>query len=278
MANDWAELGDRCFVRRYPEWDVSVSVLAGDEAALVVDTRATAGLGGQLRAQIAELPVPPVAHVVNTHVHFDHCWGNAAFAGLPVWAHDSVLTAWDRHVQHIRDKVEAEPADELTADLLDTELHRPDRTVTSVAAVDLGGRHVELVHPGRGHTDGDLVVLVPDADVLCAGDLVEQSGPLSYGVDSWPLDWAQTLELVIGLMGDATVVVPGHGDRVGKDFVLQQRLDASEVAGQIHELAGAGVPVDQALARGTWPVDREGLGDAVRRGYAQLGHTSEDPR
>ena len=277
MGNDWVELGDRCFVRRYPEWDMSVSVLAGDEAAMVVDTRATARLGSQLRDHVAELPVPPVAHVVNTHVHFDHCWGNAAFADLPVWAHENVLVAWDRHVEHIRDRVEAGPSDELAADLLDTELRRPDRTVTSVAALDLGGRHVELVHPGRGHTDGDLVVLVPDAGVLCAGDLVEQSGPLSYGVDCWPLDWAQALELVVGLMGEATVVVPGHGGPVDKDFVLQQRLDASEVAGQIHELARAGVPVDQALARGTWPVDREGLGEAVRRGYAQLGRSPQDP-
>lgn len=271
MANDWAELGDRCFVRRYPEWDVSVTVIAGEKAALVVDTRASAGLGQQLRAHVRELPVPPVAHVVNTHVHFDHCWGNAAFAGLPVWAHDNVLTAWDEHVQHIREQVRAEPADELTADLLATQLRPPDRTVTSVAALDLGGRHVELVHPGRGHTDGDIVVLVPDADLLCAGDLVEQSGPLSYGVDSWPLEWAQTLELVVGLIGEATVVVPGHGDRVDKDFVLQQRLDASEIAGQIHELAAAGVPVDQALGRGTWPVNRERLDAAVQRGYTQLG-------
>ena len=45
-----------------------------------------------------------------------------------------------------------------------------------------------LRHPGRGHTAGDLVVHVPDADVLVAGDLVEQSGPPAFE-DAYPLQW-----------------------------------------------------------------------------------------
>lgn len=271
MSTGWVEVADRCFVRRYAEWDLSVTVVGGDHTSLVVDTRATARLGAELREQVAELPVPPVGFVVNTHVHFDHAWGNAAFTGLPVWAHENVLAGWDGHVERVRNSVRDSPTEDPAGHLLDTDLLRPDHTVTSVALLELGARHVELVHPGRGHTDGDLVVVVPDADLLCAGDLVEQSGPLSYDSDSWPLEWPQTLELLLGLMGDATVVVPGHGDRVGKDFILEQRLDAADIAGQIQQLAGSGVPVDEALERGTWPLAAELLGDAVRRGYAQVG-------
>ena len=74
-----------------------------------------------------------------------------------------------------------------------TRSSRPDRaadhTFSSVRSIDLGDRVVELVHPGRGHTGGDLVVRVPDADVLLAGDLVEESAPPSYGPDCFPLDW-----------------------------------------------------------------------------------------
>ncbi len=271
MGNEWVEVADRCFVRRYAEWDLSVTVVGGGETSLVVDTRATAELGAELRDQIAALPVPSPGFVVNTHVHFDHAWGNAAFHELPVWAHENVLAAWDGHVDRIRDLVRGAPDEGPTGALLDTDLLQPDRTVTSVALLELGDRHVELVHPGRGHTDGDLVVVVPDADLLCAGDLVEQSGPLSYGGDCWPLEWPQTLELVVGLIGDRTVVVPGHGDRVDKEFILEQRLDAADIAGQIQQLAGSGVPVDDALAGGTWPMDADLLGAAVRRGYAQGG-------
>ena len=53
-------------------------------------------------------------------------------------------------------------------------------------ALDLGDRVVELIHPGRGHTAGDLVVRVPDADVMVAGDLVEESDPPFIGDDSLP--------------------------------------------------------------------------------------------
>ena len=73
--------------------------------------------------------------------------------------------------------------------------------------LDLGDRAVELIHPGRGHTAGDLVVRVPDADVVLGGDLVEESDPPFIGDDSWPLEWPMTLDLVMGLMTDATVVV-----------------------------------------------------------------------
>jgi len=92
-----------------------------------------------------------------------------------------------------------------------TEVVPADTTFSSAVALDLGDRLVELVHPGRGHTAGDLVVRVPDADVLAAGDLVEQSDPPFIGGDSWPFEWPTTMDLVLGFLGDSTVVVPGHG-------------------------------------------------------------------
>ena len=58
-----------------------------------------------------------------------------------------------------------------------TEIVAAGPTFSSAPVIDLGDRMVELVHPGRGHTGGDLVVRVPDADVLLAGDLVEESAP-----------------------------------------------------------------------------------------------------
>lgn len=270
MVNDWVEVAERCFVRRYLEWDLSVTVVAGEDSSLVVDTRATHALGAELRRDIERLGVPALAHVVNTHVHFDHSWGNQAFADLPVWAAESVPDDWDAHVASIRAQIAAAPDDDPTGELASTDLRRPDRSVASVAAIDLGDRYVELVAPGRGHTAGDLVVVVPDAGLLCAGDVVEQSGPLSYGEDCWPMEWPQTLELVIGLMDDDAVVVPGHGSVVDKAFVLNQRLDAADIAGQIDQLVTAGVPAAEALASGTWPYDAALLEHAVRRGRTHL--------
>jgi len=82
------------------------------------------------------------------------------------------------------------------------------RAVQSVA--------VELV-------DGDLVVVVPDADVLFTGDLLESAGPPSFGTDSVPDEWPATLDAVIGLMTATTLAIPGHGEPVDREFVFEQR-------------------------------------------------------
>jgi hypothetical protein len=84
------------------------------------------------------------------------------------------------------------------------------------------------------------------------------------------MDWPTTLDLVLSLIGPATVVVPGHGAPVGRDFVQEQRAALGVVAETIRDLAGRGVPLEQALESADWPYPREALADAVRRGYAHL--------
>ena len=111
---------------------------------------------------------------------------------------------------------------------------------------------------------------MPDADVLLGGDLVEESDPPFIGDDSWPLEWPMTLDLVLGLMTDATVVVPGHGRVVDKAFVQDQRVELGVIAETIRDLASRGVPQSEALEAGEWPWERELLASAVRLGYEHL--------
>ena len=75
---------------------------------------------------------------------------------------------------------------------------------------------------------------------MLGGDLVEESDPPFIGDDSWPLEWPLTLDLVLGLMTDATVVVPGHGKVVDKDFVQDQRTELGVIAETIRDLASRG--------------------------------------
>jgi len=275
MATGWIELADRCFVRRYDSFDLSCGIVAGGEGLLVIDSRVSAVEGAELAGHVRELSSLPVNAVVNTHVHFDHTFGNGAlrqaWPGVQLVAHESVPVTMAEHEARIKRLYTDDVDDTLRDDVLATEVMAPDTVFSSLWSVDLGDRVVEVVHPGRGHTDGDVVIRVPDSDVAYAGDLVEESGPLSYGLDCWPLEWPQTLELLIGLLGPDTVVVPGHGAPVDKQFVLEQRADAAGIAGQIHQLAAGGVAVDEAAQRGTWPYAPEGLADAVRRGYSHLG-------
>lgn len=272
---DLTEVGDRVWVARYDAYDVNATVIVGDRGFVVVDTlwseRAARGLLAEARRIVRG---KEAVAVVNTHHHFDHVLGNGAptseHPGLPVFAHDAAATRMTAHVEQATREAAADPAHAYAADIAASHLVLPTTTFSSVTGIDLGDRSVELVHPGRGHTDGDVVVRVPDADVLLAGDLVEESGMPAYGEDCFPLDWPHALDLTLELIGPDTVVVPGHGAPVDDDFVWEQRSAVGVVAQTIRDLAGRGVRVEEALAAGQWPYPAEALADAVRRGYEQL--------
>jgi len=279
----FVEVADRVWVRRHAWYDVSVTVVGGERGLVVVDTHASGRAMREVLADLASLrPGDEVLAVVNTHAHADHVLGNRAVLeqhpGVAVHAQEDAAAAMPDALAAVRSQVEAGPADdphrdELLESLADPVL--PDHTLSSVVVVDLGDRALELVHPGRGHTAGDLVVRVPDADVVLTGDLVESSdrdrATPGLGPDSFPLEWPLTLDFVLQLVTPATVVVPGHGPVVDRAFVQEQRADLGILAETVRDLAGRGVRVEDALgAASEWPFGVEHLGDAVRRIYEQL--------
>ncbi len=278
-AQGFTEVADRVWVARHSWLDVNVTVVGGERGLLVVDTL---GSDRAARAMVDRLrglgPADGrVVAVVNTHEHFDHTFGNHALHELwpdaARWAHEEAAARTVAAGERVK-KQYADGDDPHRDEVLETPVLPADRTFSSVRSIDLGDRVAELVHPGRGHTGGDLVVRVPDVDVLVAGDLVEQSAPPAYGPDSFPLDWPATLDLVLGLVGEGTVVVPGHGDLVDRDFVEDQRSGIGVVAETIHDLASRSVPLDDALRHPDWPFPAEVLTDAVRRGYDQVPRTA----
>ncbi len=279
----FTEVADRVWVARHSWFDVNVSVVAGDRGLLVIDTHASDLAARAVIDALRRSVGGEVVAVVNTHEHFDHVLGNgafrAAYPGIPLIAHEEAAARTVPAGERIGKLYDAEPDDPHRAEVQATVIVPADTTFSSVHLVDLGDRVVELVHPGLGHTSGDVVARVPGADVLFAGDLVEESadrgGVPGYGPDSHPMSWPLTLDLVLELVGDGTVVVPGHGNPVDRDFVQEQRSAIGVVASTIGDLAGRGVPVEEALAAGEWPYPREQLADAVRRGYAALPRSAK---
>ncbi|NUR24474.1 MAG: MBL fold metallo-hydrolase [Catenulispora sp.] len=275
----WRETAEGVFTRRFQPVDITVTAVLGGEGVLVADTRCSVQEGRELRAELAELTPLPVRWVVNTHEHFDHMWGNAAF-DVPLmeppaefWGHRNI-PAFDPEGPDFHKKREwliREGGPEWEARLDELVVRTPDHLVTSSHVLDLGGRLVELLHPGRGHTDNDLVLWLPDAALLIGGDLVEQSGPPAFGSDSFPLDWPATLGALAALTPEDTVYVPGHGDPAGRGFLSEMQEFVTAVAEQIRTLHADGVPVQDAVRAGSWPIeDGAHFASAVARGYAQL--------
>ena len=257
----WRELAPGVFVCVAQPEAVNLGLVVGAERALVVDTGSTPAQGRQLRVAVRSVTELPLAAAVITHGHYDHAFGLAAFADLTTIAHESVTARLQS----------PEAAREATRLGLDpAELALPNRELVVAAALDLGGRRVELAHLGAGHTAGDLVVVVGDADLLFVGDLLESAGPPSFGDDCYPDEWGTTLDGVIGLMTATTRAVPGHGEPVDRLFAFAQRGEVAGVAGEIRRLYESGVPEAEALALGAWPFPAEHLAHGVARGYGAL--------
>jgi glyoxylase-like metal-dependent hydrolase (beta-lactamase superfamily II) len=270
----WREVGERVFVRRHKTLDLNAGLVLGDDRCLVIDTRGSEREAGELLRAIRSITLLPYV-VAITHAHFDHCFGNATFAaeqpGCEIWAHQrcrdelassgagqrASIATW------LRDSGEPVLADEVET----VRLELPNRTLTSDVTIDLGGRTALLHHPGRGHTDHDIVVEVADTGVTFVGDLVEQGAPPSFD-DASPLEWAGTLDRLLERTG--SVIVPGHGEVVDSEFVSQQRVDIAEVA-QVARTLPPGLS-DQDLE---WAANRLAVGGpagflALRRAREHL--------
>ncbi|PPK69021.1 MBL fold metallo-hydrolase [Actinokineospora auranticolor] len=226
----WIEVADRVYARRYEELDQTLGLVIGDERCLVIDTGTDEHHGAEWAAAIRGLTALPWT-VVITHAHWDHFFGTAAFGDAPVLAHPRCTTEMREHggvqAEKWAAKYRVDGRDEVAERLLSARLVLPTEEIADSVEVDLGGRVVSLVHPGRGHTDNDLIAHVPDAGVVFAGDTVEQGAPPSVGEDSYPLEWPAALDTLLGL--DPRTVVPGHGEPVDAEFVLAQR---AEIAGR----------------------------------------------
>jgi glyoxylase-like metal-dependent hydrolase (beta-lactamase superfamily II) len=266
VSDRWTELGDRVFVRRYRFFDQDIVVVLGRDTALVVDTRSTANQAREILDDLRDLGSPRVAIVVNTHGHYDHCFGNAVFRPAVIWGHERCTRMLGRFGEAMRASAAAEVPG-LAAELEETVIEPPERTFSGRQAIDLDGRAIELAYLGRGHTDNDIVVRVPDADVLCAGDLLENGAPPYFG-DGYPMDWPTTVEALLGLVGERTVVVPGHGAHAGRPFVETSLGEIRAIAQLATRVAAGAMSLEDAIEAAPYPA--VAAREPLERALAQL--------
>lgn len=218
----WREVAPRVLVRSNPGFGVNTGLVIGDDKALIIDTGAGPRQGADILAAVRERTDLPLI-AVNTHAHFDHCFGNAALAANGVediWATSACAAALAEHGDAGRAAVVGLEPEMAAGTGAHTEIRLPNRLVDGAPVdLDLGGISVTLFHLGRGHTDHDL--LVGAGEVLFTGDLVEEGADPSFG-DSFPKEWIRTLGKITALEDLYSLFVPGHGAPVSVDFVTTQ--------------------------------------------------------
>ncbi|MFE9806084.1 MBL fold metallo-hydrolase [Streptomyces sp. NPDC005227] len=232
MRLTWEELGwervaPRIGRRRLPDWDCTVGLVVGEDAALMIDAGSRLAEGEALRVDAERLlgPGRHVTHLALTHPHFDHVFGAAAFEGAETFVADGSSGVYERGREELRADAVRNGLDPRAAQEAADALVRPRHEVRGARDLELGGGvGVRLVRTGEGHTAHDLVVVVPgDPAVVFCGDLVEESGEPQAGPDAVPSRWPGALDRLLALGGDDAVYVPGHGALVDAAFVRSQR-------------------------------------------------------
>lgn len=203
---------------------LNIGLVVGTRHAVLIDPGPADGDHHALLAAVRQITATELI-VVNTHGHGDHIGANAFLREQGV---ETVVAHRDADVVTATHLVEDAPL-----------------------SLDIGGPQVVVEHLGRGHTDGDLVVVVQDQGhdgIMFCGDLVREGTDPSFR-DSHPQDWVRTLGRIWSLAGRASRFIPGHGQPVDADFVaaMRRRMDQGHALSQ-QALRDAGADATRAIA------------------------------
>jgi glyoxylase-like metal-dependent hydrolase (beta-lactamase superfamily II) len=255
-------------------------VIVNDADVLIVDTGTSPAAARAFVEDIKKLTDKPIRYVVNTHWHYDHTDGNQIFGPeVQIIAHDylyqmlatvdvlhrepfltSQVATLSARVDTLNGQIAAEGNAQqkaaLQKDLADAQrlqqqngeikVTPPNVHYSTKMVLNRGGREIDLMFLGRGHTGGDTVVYLPKERIVCTGDLMESR--LAYMGDAFFSEWITTLEELKKL--DFAVDLPGHGiPFTNKNLITSYQAYLTDLINQVTKLKDQGVSPDDAAKR-----------------------------
>jgi len=289
-----------------PQYLSNGAVIAGRDATLIVEGHFFPE-GAKLEIETARMvSKAPIRAAINTHYHLDHTFGNVAYKQqkIPIISHErapELMRERYAALQHVDKRALLAPLERkiaaathpvkkrhLGSDLeaLKWMYAAIDRVTLayptellgvsdSPTKIDLGGISV-VIERMVGHTPTDLVVRVPERDIVFTGDLLfEKSYPVAFDCDV--ISWRKALDRLAG-NGRATRIVPGHGPICGVAIVREFADLIDDLQRHSQNMIQAGASVQEATDRYTVPVQFRNfsifswdwcIGGVMRSCYAQ---------
>lgn len=244
----------------------------GDEGVLIFDTFYTPAALEELIVEISVLTKLPIKFAINSHYHLDHTGGNQVLVarGVPIIAHDNVLrwqTTKNKRFLPSPEDLQKRRADaakqlgETPEDQKDkrTQLERQIRRFDAMMTIKLMnptvtfssgtlhlylGKRQVILSALPGHTGGDVLAYVPDANVVFTGDL-GWSKTLPNLVDATVNDWIPTLDKVLSQYPTAKFI-PGHGNVAEAAEIRDFREYLDDLRARVKQGVADGLAIDQA--------------------------------
>ncbi|MFZ5692507.1 MAG: MBL fold metallo-hydrolase [Pseudomonadota bacterium] len=206
------------------EGDPNSGIIIGDDGVMVVDAQATPVMALEVIERVRKVTDKPIKYVLLSHYHAVRVLGASAYANAEVLASDATRNLIvERGAQDKDSEIGRFPRLFRAVESIPG-LTWPTITFPQQMSVWLGKREVRIMHIGRGHTAGDVIAWVPDANVVFSGDLVEYHSACYCG-DAHLADWPKTLDRLAQFKANA--LVPGRGAALTTPDKVQAGIDGT---------------------------------------------------
>jgi glyoxylase-like metal-dependent hydrolase (beta-lactamase superfamily II) len=237
----------------------NVVAARGPEGALMVDAGDGAHAEELLRTVTKELGARRIATLVNTHWHLEQTGGNALVGrqGGRIIAHENTRLWMGTTIYRRWEEKTYPPAPEEA---------RPTEGLRGETGLALGDRRVVCGYVRWAHTDGDLTVTFPDADVIAAGGIVSGQGwpIIDWSTGGWLGGMVDGIQALIDVSGEATRIVPGNGPVLGRADLERQLAMYTTILDRMREhLYASHGPEEVAASKPTAEFDAE-MGDPTQ--------------
>ena len=207
------------------EGDPNSGIIIGDESVMVIDAQATPTLARQVIEKVRSVTDKPISHLVLSHYHAVRVLGASEYK-----ANNIIMSSKARSMVVERGKEDWDSEFDRFPRLFNgyqeiPGLTWPTTTFENKMSVFLGKRRIDLYFLGRAHTAGDIVIHVPDSNVLFTGDIVEYKSACYCG-DAHLQDWPATLKNIAKFQ--AVSLVPGRGDALTDARKIDDALELTE--------------------------------------------------
>jgi cyclase len=198
----------------------NAGIIIGKDGVIVVDTLISAKKAKGYIEDIRKITDKPIRYVVNTHYHLDHTLGNSEFVklGATVVSHANCK----KNMKDNADITLKRAKDYGLGDeeMKGTNIALPAITFSDRMEIDLGDRKIELIYPGPSHTNGSILVYLPDERILFAGDVLFTNYHPNLR-DGDIESWIKVLDFISAL--DVVKIIPGHGPESAKQDVADMK-------------------------------------------------------